>query len=69
MIHGIPTELLSIVGIAVIGHIGGTVIAEMGGKTISVAWNLICYMAATAIGLTYVWKKIGDVMSVMGSMW
>lgn len=66
---GLPIELASVVGIAIVGYIGGNVIAEMGGKTISVAWNLICTTSATIIGLKYVWDGMHKILTVFGGMW
>jgi hypothetical protein len=66
---GLPMELASVVGIAIVGHIGGTVIAEMGGKMISIGWNLICYSAATFIGLKYTWDAMHKILAVVGGMW
>lgn len=62
---GIPPELLSVAGIAIIGYIGGTVIAEMGGKVISVAWSMICNIAATIVGLKYVWDGMHKIYAVV----
>lgn len=63
---GLPHELLEVAGICIVGHIGSTVIAEMGGKLISTSWNLICYIAAAVIGLKYVWSGIHQAMTVVG---
>lgn len=67
MIESIPREIVSIVGLSVIGFIGNTLIMELGnGKVISVAFNLILFGAAAAIGLKFVWDKINDIAAVFG---
>lgn len=65
----IPVELASVVGIAIIGHIGGVVIAELGGKLISVSWNIICYVASAVIGLKYAWDGMHQILAVFNGMW
>lgn len=66
---GLPMELASIVGLSIVGYIGGTVIAEMGGKLFSVSWNLICYAAASVIGLNYVWDSMHKILTMFNTMW
>lgn len=62
---GLPPELLSIVGIAVVGYIGSAIITELGGKLISVSWNIICYSSGTLIGLKYAWDMMHKVYAIV----
>lgn len=63
---GIPSELWSIVGIAIVGYIGNNVIVELGGKYVTVAWNLIIMLAAAYIGLDFVHEYLNKIVSVFG---
>lgn len=64
----LPTELISIVGIAVIGYVGKNVIVSLGGNHLAVAWEMILTMAGAVIGIKFVWDGIKEVAHTVGVM-
>lgn len=64
----LPTELASIVGIAVIGYVGKNVIITLGGNHLAVAWELILTMAGAVIGLKFIWDGMKEIAQVVGVM-
>lgn len=63
----IPHELIAVGGLAVIGHIGESVILEMGKKTLATYWSIILYIAAGVMTIRYFWegtKAVGAIFQV-----
>jgi hypothetical protein len=64
----IPAELLSVMGLAVIGHVGQNIIVNLGGKTFGIFFTIILDVAAAIIGLKYAWDGVGKIAHVFGVM-
>lgn len=62
----VPPELLSIMGLTVVGFIGNTIIVEMGGKILGIFWTIIISVAGAIIGLRYAWDGIKECSSIFG---
>ncbi|MDD9266027.1 hypothetical protein ACFPES_03175 [Paenibacillus sp. GCM10023248] len=64
----IPPQVLSIVGIAIIGHIGNNLIVSMGGKNFAIFFTIILDVAAAVVSLKWVWDKVGEIAHTFGVM-
>lgn len=62
----VPPQILSVLGLAVVGHIGQNIIVSLGGKNFGIFFTIILDVAAAIIGLNYAWDGMGKIAHVFG---
>ncbi|WP_438447395.1 hypothetical protein [Gorillibacterium sp. sgz5001074] len=60
----VPRELLAVAGMAVIGHLGESIITEMGKKTLATYWSITLYIASGIMTLKYFYEGTREIAAV-----